>query len=65
MSPRSWPVNRTLLIVQLVLGLLLVVERPRPSDRGQILFWLTVYVVICIVVQVIGVRYWNRRQSGG
>ena len=60
MAHQSRPFNTTLLMVQLVLGLVLVVERPRPSSAGQVVFWLTVYVVLCVALQVVSVRYWSR-----
>lgn len=64
MAHKAWPFNGTLLILQLVLGLLLIVERPRPSTAGQIFFWLAVYVLFSIVLQVVAVRYWNRHPRG-
>ena len=60
MAHRSWPFNGTLLILQLALGLLLIAQRPRPSTAGQIVFWLTVYVLFSILLQVVAVRYWKR-----
>ncbi|OFE17453.1 hypothetical protein BA895_15680 [Humibacillus sp. DSM 29435] len=53
-------VSGVLLLQQVVLGALLVVAGPRPSTAREVAFWLTVYAAICVFVQIVSVRYWNR-----
>ena len=54
-----------LLLQQVVLGALLVVAGPRPSTAREVAFWLTVYAAICVFVQIVSVRYWNRHPRQG